>query len=158
MRALVRCIQKPFSLASEFLEIITMTRATQNQGSGPKPVDINNTACKHNPVQGTSKNDPELLNELMGFLDQRIHDEINHRRRESIKLCQDFIREHGYPVDNYYIYAWATHGIVRVLKEDESNILPNTVEHARERYILVSRNEPNLLYTYSTRTIANETP
>lgn len=154
MRGLVKLIQKLFYFASDFT---TMTRATQNQGFRPKPTESNSTAAKHNPVQGTSKNDPKLFNELLVFLNQRMHDETSPRRRESIKLCQDFIREHGYPVENYYIYAWATQGIVRVLNEDESNMLPNTVEHARERYILVSCDEPNLLY-YSTQTIANGSP
>lgn len=83
---------------------------------------------------------------MVGFLDQRIQDETNARRRESIMLCQDFIKEHGYPVENYYIYAWARHGVVRVLNEDDSKTLPNTIEHARERYILVSCNNPNLPY------------
>lgn len=157
MRGLVRYIQNLFCLASDFLKTTTMPRATQNQSSGPKPVETNNTAAKHNPVQGTSKNDQELLDELLGFLDQRVRNDANPRRRESMKLCQNFVREHGYPVDNYYIYAWATHGIVRVLNEDESNILPNTVKHVRERYILVSCNEPNLLYGL-TQTIANDSP
>lgn len=135
---------KPFCLAPDFLKTIAMPRATQNKGFGPKPVEINNTAAKHNPVQGTSKNDQELLHDLLGFLDQRIQNETNPRRRESIELCQDFVKEHGYPEENYYIYAWATHGIVRVLNEDDLKTLPNTIEHARERYTLVSWNKPNL--------------
>lgn len=133
MRRLVQLIHKLFCFTSDFLETTTMPRATQDLGFRPKPTESNNTAAKHNPFQGTIKNDQELLNELLGFLDQRIQDETNPRRRESIKLCQDFVREHGYPVENCYIYAWATHGIVRVLNEDESKTLPNTVEHARER-------------------------
>lgn len=157
MLALVPFIQKLFCLASDFLKTTTMPRATQNQDSGPKTIETNNTAAKNHPVQGTSKNDQELLHELLGFLNQRIQDENNPRRRESVQLCQDFVREHGYPVENYYVYAWATHGIVRVLHEDESKTLPNTIEHARERYILVSRSKPDLLYS-STQTIANDSP
>lgn len=157
MRGLVRYIQNLFCLASDFLKTTTMPRATQNQSSGPKPVETNNTAAKHNPVQGTSKNDQELSDELLGFLDQRVQDDANPRRRESTKLCQNFVREHGYPVDNYYIYAWATYDIVRVLNEDEYKNLPNTIEHARERYILVRCHNHNLLY-YATQTTANVSP
>lgn len=157
MLGLVPFMQKLFCLASDFLKTTTMPRATQNQDSGPKPVGTNNTAAKHHPVQGTSKEDQELLNELLGFLNQRIQDENNPRRRESMQLCQDFIREHGYPVENYYVYAWATHGIVRVLNEDESKTLPNTIEHARERYILVRCQKPTLFYS-ATQKIANAIP
>ncbi|KAI7773230.1 hypothetical protein LA080_011495 [Diaporthe eres] len=51
----------------------------------------------HNPFQGTSNDDQELLNDLIGFLDQRIQDATNPRRRDSIELCQDFVKKHGYP-------------------------------------------------------------
>lgn len=151
-------IRKLFRLESGFLKPTAVPRAAPNQGSGPKPVETNNSAARHNPVHGTSKDDQELLNDLLGFLDQRIQDETNPRRRDSIKLCQDFVKEHGYPVEDHHIYAWATHSIVRVLHDDESKTLlvPNTIEHARERYILVSCNKSNLL-CYSKQTI-NDSP
>lgn len=60
MRQLVRFVQNLFCLAQDFLKTIVMPRATQNKGLGPKPVEINNTAAKHNPVQGTSENNQEL--------------------------------------------------------------------------------------------------
>lgn len=136
-----------------------MPRATQNRGFGPKPVETNNTPARHNPVQGTSHDDQELLNDLIGFLYQRIQDETNPRRQDSIKLCQDCVKEHGYPTEDYHIYVWATHSIVRALHDDESKtgLVPNTIEHARERYILVSCNKPNLS-SYSKQTIANDSP
>lgn len=58
MRRLIHFVN--FCLASGFLNAITTPRATQNEGFGPKPVEINNGVARHNPVQGTSKNDQEL--------------------------------------------------------------------------------------------------
>lgn len=97
----IRLIQRLFRSASDSLETITMPRATQNRGSGPKPIETDSTVAGHNPVQGTSKDDQELLNMLLGFLDKRIQDETNPRRRESIQLCHNFVKEHGYPEEDY---------------------------------------------------------
>ncbi|KAH8774766.1 hypothetical protein F5883DRAFT_18333 [Diaporthe sp. PMI_573] len=139
MRGLIRCVWKLFCTKSNSPETATMPRGMQNRGSGPKPVEnISDAATAgQGPVQGTSKNDQELLNDLLGFLDKRIQDETsNPRRRESIQLCRNFVNDHGYPVEDYCIYAWATHGIVKVLTDDETKTLPHTVEHASESYAL----------------------
>lgn len=138
MRRLTRFVQKVFCLESNFPEITTVL-------SAPKPVDISSDAAVSGPgpVQGTSKDDERLLNDLLGFLDKRIRGETsNPRRRESIQLCRTFVQEHGYPVEDYCIYAWASHGVVKVLSDDEAETLPKTVEHASERYILVSTTIP----------------
>lgn len=82
-----------------------MSRAAKNQGSSPKPIETDSTVSRHNLIQGTSRDDQEIFNELLGFLDKRIQDETNPRRRESIQLCQNFVKEHGYPEEDYYLYA-----------------------------------------------------
>lgn len=146
MRRLIRFVEKLFCLKSDSPETATMPRGSQNRVSGPKPVEISSDAAvaRPGPVQGTSKDDSELLNDLLGFLDKRIQDETsNARRRESIQLCRNFVQEHGYPLEDYCIYAWATQGVVKVLTDDEAETLPKTVEHASERYILVSATIPS---------------
>lgn len=142
----VRFVKWLFCLKSDSPENATMPRGAHNRFSGPKPVEISRDAAIAGPglVHGTSKDDSDLLNDLLGFLDKRIQDETsNPRRRESIQLCRTFVQEHGYPLEDYCIYAWATHGVVKVLSDDEAETLPKTVEHASERYILVSTTVPN---------------
>lgn len=140
MRRLTRFVQKILCLNSNFPGTATVL-------CDPQPVDMSNDAAVSGPgsVQGTSKDDEQLLNDLLGFLDKRIQDETsNPSRRESIQLCRNFVQEHGYPLEDYCIYAWATHGVVKVLSDEEAETLPKTVEHASERYILVSTTIPNL--------------
>ncbi|KAL1865053.1 hypothetical protein Daus18300_007400 [Diaporthe australafricana] len=144
MRRLTRFVQKVFCLESDF---------SQNQGSGPElaETDSDSTAAGHRPVQRTTKDDQELWNGLLGVLDKEIQDEtLNPTRRLSIQLCRDFVKEHGYPVEDYYIYAWATHGIVIIMNENQIQNLPRSVERSRDSFILVSSNMPNLS-RYSAR-------
>ena len=112
-----------------------------NQRSGPKPFENKQgaTMAGCGPVQGTSKSDQELLNDLLSFLAKRMQDDtLNAKRRESIQLARNFVKEHGYLVEHYCIYAWAAHGIVKILTDDETNSLPKTAEHTPESYVLVS--------------------
>ncbi|KAG8158598.1 hypothetical protein KVR01_011720 [Diaporthe batatas] len=128
MRRLISCAQTLFCLASHSSATGAMPRGTERRGSGPKPVDTSNdseaAAVEQGPVQGTSMNDQELLNDLLGFLDKRMHEDTLSPRRPWL------------PLEDYCIYAWATHGIVKVLSDDETGSLPKTVEHASDSYLL----------------------
>ncbi|POS72423.1 hypothetical protein DHEL01_v209179 [Diaporthe helianthi] len=140
MPRLITFIQTLFCIKPKIPDTAAMTPGTQNRGPGPKPVENNGVAAAfscHGPVQGTSKNDQDLLNDLLGFLDKKIQDEtLDPKRRESIRLTRNFVKEHGYPVEEYCIYAWATHGIVKVLTDEQTKSLPKKAEHTSESYLL----------------------
>lgn len=45
-----------------------------------------------------------MMEEILSYLDRLISKETsNPRRRKNIQICKDFVREFGWPEDDYYI-------------------------------------------------------
>lgn len=108
MLRVIHFVRWLFCIKSKYFITAAVPHSTRSRGFGPKPVENNSnaTASSHLPVQGTSKNDQEILNDLLGFLEKGMQDDtLNLSRHESIQLARDFVREHGYPVEDYCIYA-----------------------------------------------------
>lgn len=77
---------------------------------------------------------------MLTYLDRLISKETsNPRRRKNIQICKDFVREYGWPEDDYYI--WVMQGVVKVITQEERFSLPRSPAKA-DAFLLVSSNEP----------------
>jgi hypothetical protein len=117
-----------------------MPRATQRRsgGSVPIPIEAVSTAATSDTraAQQTTKVPQDMFETILNGLGEMVQKETsNPRRRESIRLCRDFVSEYGFPKEDHCI--WVKDGVVKVLTEEECMRLPgspNNVDH----FLLVS--------------------
>lgn len=122
------------------LRTAVMPRTVQRQGPHPKPNEIvSRTNAQEAPIKGLTKDPPEMLEVMLSFLDQSIEEETsNPTRRKNIQVCKDYVREYGYPEDDYYIRV--VQGVVTVLNQEERFALLPTPNRA-DNFLLVSSNK-----------------
>ncbi|KAI3396818.1 hypothetical protein diail_11647 [Diaporthe ilicicola] len=81
-----------------------------------------------------------LMDDMVSFLDQLIQKETSKPRlRENIQRCKDFVREYGWPEEDYYILV--VQGEVKVLTEEKSFALHGLSANP-DAFLLVSSNKP----------------
>lgn len=131
---------------SDLLRAAIMPRTIQRQGPHPKPTEIvRSTDAQDGPIKGLTKDPPEMLEVMMRFLDQLIEEETsNPTRRKNIQICKDYVGEHGYPEDDYYIRV--VQGVVTVLNQEERFALPPTPNRA-DNFLLVSSYKASFVYS-----------
>lgn len=125
---------------SGFLRAAVMPRTIQRQGSNPKPVEIvSSPNAQESPIRGVTKFPQEMMEVMMTFLNQLIQKELsNPRRRKNMQICKDFVREYGWPEDDYCIRV--LQGEVKVMTEKKCFALPASPDNV-DTFLLVSSKE-----------------
>lgn len=81
------------------------------------------------PCRGTTRVPQDTGEGILSLLDTMIHDETsNLRRRDNIQLVRNFVEKHGWPQEDYVI--WALKGVVLVLTEGQWRALPQSPARA----------------------------
>lgn len=117
-----------------------MPRTIQRRDSNPKPVEIvSSTNAQESLIRGLTKSPQEMMEVMMIFLDRLVQEELsNPRRRKNIQICKDFVREYGWPEDDYCVRVWQ--GEVKVITETQRSALPPSLDRV-DAFLLVSSNE-----------------
>lgn len=96
-------------------------------------------ASENGPTRGITKLPQNMMEDVLGWLDRMIQNETtNPRRRENMQIGKYFVREHGFPEEDYCICVLK--GVVLVLTEEQIWALPGSPAWA-DAFVMVSSHE-----------------
>lgn len=137
------------------LRSAVMSHFLKQKDTIPEPVGSfsDADASEHGPSRGITKVPQDMMEDVLSCLDRMIQNETkNPGRRENMQIGKDFVREHGWPEEDYCI--WVLKGVVLVLTEEQMWALPKSPARA-DAFVLVSNHKLAIICVVFFETVSH---